>query len=68
MVREDENVFLASVPASSYAEFEKGLVEVGSPPAAPRTTAPKEMKEDLSVAAGAKNKDPIFIRIHLLLE
>jgi hypothetical protein len=68
MVREDENLFLASVPASVYAEFEKGLADIGSPPAAPQTAAPNEMKDNLSVAAGAKSKDPMLIRIRLVLE
>lgn len=58
MVREDGNVLLASLPASSFAEFEKGVIEVGFPPMAPQATAPKEMKDDLSLAAGAKSKEP----------
>ena len=85
MVREEENVFMASLPGSSFAEFEKGLVAVGSPPPVQKTTAPKEMKDELSLAAGGKSKEseekgrepvrsmslkeePIFIRIHILLE
>ena len=68
IVREDGNVLLASLPASSYAEFEKELAQVGSPPVAPKATAPKEMKDDLSLAAGAKSKEPISIRIRLVPE
>lgn len=58
MVREDGNVLLTSLPVSSYAEFEKGLAQIGSPPVFPKATAPKEMKDDLSLAAGAKSKEP----------
>jgi hypothetical protein len=68
VVREDGDVLLATLPASSYGEFEKGLVQIGSSPVFPKATAPKEMKDDLSLAAGAKSKEPIFIRIHLVPE
>ena len=68
VVREDGDVFLTSLPVSSYAEFEKGLAQIGSSPVAPKATAPKEMKDDLSLAAGAKSKEPLFIRIRLVLE
>jgi len=68
VVREDGNVLLTSLPVSSYAEFEKGLAQIGSSPVFPKATAPKEMKDDLSLAAGAKSKEPLFIRIHLVPE
>ena len=68
VVRENGNVLLASLPASSYAEFEKELAQIGSSPVFPKATVPKEMKDDLSLAAGAKSKEPIFIRIHLVPE
>jgi len=58
VVREDGNVLLTSLPVSSYAEFEKGLAQIGSSPVFPQATAPKEMKDDLSLAAGAKSKEP----------
>ena len=58
IVREDGDVLLASLPVSSYAEFEKGLAQIGSYPVFPKATAPKEMKDDLSLAAGAKSKEP----------
>lgn len=58
VVREDGNVLLTSLPVSSYAEFEKGLAQIGSSPVFPKATAPKEMKDDSSLAAGAKSKEP----------
>lgn len=57
VVREDGDVLLASLPASSYAEFEKELAQVGFPPAAPKAAVQKEMKDDLKIAAGAKSKE-----------
>ncbi|MDI6763028.1 MAG: zf-HC2 domain-containing protein [Thermodesulfobacteriota bacterium] len=68
MVREDGSVLLASLPVSSYGEFEKGLAQIGSSPVFPKATVPKEMKDDSSLAAGTKSKEPIFIRIHLVPE
>jgi len=85
MVREEGDVFTASLPGSSFPEFEKGLVAIGSPPPVQKTTAPREMKDDLSPAAGGKSKEseekgretlrsmslieePVFIRIHIVLE
>ena len=58
VVRENGDVLLASLPASSYAEFEKGLAQVGSSPEAPKAAVQREMKDDLSLAAGAKSKEP----------
>ncbi|MDP2971168.1 MAG: hypothetical protein Q8P64_18460, partial [Deltaproteobacteria bacterium] len=58
VVREDGDVLLATLPASSYAKFEKGLAQIGSSPVFPKATVPKEMKDDLSLAAGAKSKEP----------
>jgi hypothetical protein len=57
IVREDGDVLLASVPVSSYAEFEKELAQIGSPPVAPKATVQKEMKDDLSLSVGAKSKE-----------
>jgi hypothetical protein len=68
VVRENGDVFVASLPASTYAEFEKELAQVGFPPAAPKATVQKEMKDDLKLAAGVKSKEPISIRIRLVLE
>ena len=68
VVREDGNVLLATLPASSYAKFKKELAQIGSSPVFPKATVPKEMKDDLSLAAGAKSKEPISIRIHLVPE
>jgi hypothetical protein len=58
VVREEGDFFLASLPASSYAEFEKELAQVGFPPTAPKAAVQKEMKDDLKLAAGAKSKEP----------
>ncbi len=58
IVREDGDVLLATLSASSYGEFEKGLAQIGSSPVFPKATAPKEMKDDLSLTAGAKSKEP----------
>jgi hypothetical protein len=68
MVKEGDQLLLASIPASSFAEFEKRLAEIGSLPAAPQPASPKEMEDDLRVTAGARSIEPIFIRIHLVLE
>ncbi len=68
VVREDGNVLLATLPASSYAKFEKELAQIGSSPVFPKATAPKEMKDDSSLATGAKSKESISIRIRLVLE
>jgi len=68
IVREDGDVLLATLSASTYAEFEKELARIGLSPAAPRAAVQKEMKDDSSLAAGAKSKEPIFIRIRLVPE
>src|SRR4030043_316938 len=47
VVRENGDVLLASLPASSYAEFEKELAQVGSSPDAPKAAVQREMKDDL---------------------
>jgi hypothetical protein len=57
VTKEDGDVLLASLPASAYAEFEKELAQIGFPPAAPKPAAPKEIKEDLRPAAGAKSEE-----------
>jgi hypothetical protein len=57
VVKEDGDVLHASLPASTHAEFEKELAQIGSPPAVPKSVAPKEMKDDLRIAAGAKSKE-----------
>lgn len=58
VVKEDGDVLLASLPASTLAEFEKELAQVGFPPAAPKAAVQKEMKDDLKLAAGAKSTEP----------
>ena len=57
VVKEDGDVLLASLPASTYAEFERELAQVSSPPATPKPTAPREMKDELKLAAGARSKE-----------
>ncbi|MBM4305692.1 MAG: hypothetical protein FJ115_14815 [Deltaproteobacteria bacterium] len=57
VVKEEGDVLLASLPASTYAEFEKELAQIGFPPATPKPTVPKEMKDDLKLAAEAKSKE-----------
>ncbi|MBM4338372.1 MAG: hypothetical protein FJ110_02405 [Deltaproteobacteria bacterium] len=84
VTRENVDVLQASLPASTYAEFENELTQIGSPPAAPKPIVPKGMKDDLKLAAGkskeqeekgkelsqpmALKENTISIRIHLILE
>jgi hypothetical protein len=46
---EEENVLLTSLPASSYAEFEKGFIKIGSSFEGQGVTARAEKKDALSV-------------------
>jgi hypothetical protein len=68
IIREDGDALLASLPASSYVEFEKEVAQIGSSAMFPQAAVPKEMKDDLKLAARAKSKEPISIRIRLVLE
>ncbi|MBM4350026.1 MAG: zf-HC2 domain-containing protein [Deltaproteobacteria bacterium] len=58
VVKEDGDVLLASLPASTLAEFEKELAQVGFPPSAPKAGVQKEMKDDSKLAAGTKSTEP----------
>jgi hypothetical protein len=57
VVKEEGDILQASLPYSTYAEFEKELAQISSPPATPKPTVPKEMKDDLRPAAGVKSKE-----------
>jgi len=57
VVKEDGDILQASLPSSTYAEFEKELAQIGSRPATPQPAAPKEIKDDLRFAAGAKSQE-----------
>jgi len=66
IVKEEENVLLASLPTASYLEFEKKLEEMTSPqkaePAAPQEVAPRALrmspraKEEESVGKGKEKE------------
>jgi hypothetical protein len=82
IVKEEENVLLASLPIASYPEFEKKLEEMTFPqkaePAAPQQVAPRALrtspgaKEEESVGKGKELKrsmadQPSRITIRILL-
>lgn len=68
IVIEDGDVLLASLPVSSYMEFEKELTKIGLPSSAPLAVFEQEMKGDLRPATGAKGKGLVSIRIRLVVE
>ncbi|MDI7260198.1 MAG: zf-HC2 domain-containing protein [Thermodesulfobacteriota bacterium] len=79
MVREEENVLLASLPASSYSNFEKGLAELTFSVNSDKTIPTKDAQESLGLQTRTgkrefrkKDKEPqedfIVIRILLVLE
>ncbi len=57
IVKTEENVLLASLPAASFSEFEKGLVELSSSTKADKLILQKDAEESFSVASGAKRRE-----------
>ncbi len=57
VLREDGDALVATLPVSTYGEFEKGLARLGSLPFAPRSTVQQELREDFRVASGPKSRD-----------
>lgn len=83
VVREEGDLLVASLPASSLGPFEKGLARVGILPVASKSAGQQDLKKDLRAAGETKSKgieekvsvrpmssreDTVSIRIRLIPE
>ncbi len=56
-VKAEENVFFASLPATSFSEFEKEIVKLGSSAKAGKVMLQKNGQQGLGAPAGAKKRE-----------